>query len=172
MSRVEIGGSFTLTDHDGNLVSEATYRGRYMMIFFGFTRCRKVCPETLGKMSRVLERLGEGAKAFAPLYITVDPERDDPDTMKAFLRAGFPRFTGLTGSPEQINATRAAFRVFAQKAADEDDAHGYAVPHSALVYITDREGRYLFHFNDGVQEEKAVSMLTELPILRSPARPA
>jgi protein SCO1/2 len=162
MKRVSVGGAFELTDHDGRPVSNETYRGLYMMIFFGFTHCRKVCPETLGKMSRVLDGLRDAAEAFAPLYITVDPERDNPATMKAFLEAKFPRFTGLTGTPERIGETRTAYRVFAQKAADDEDPEGYAVPHSALVYITDRDGKYLFHFNDGVPEEKVATRLRDL----------
>lgn len=161
-SRVKIGGAFELTDHHGRTVRESSYRGRYMMIFFGFTHCRKVCPETLGKMSQVLEMIGNQADDFVPLYITVDPERDDPATMKAFLEANFPRFTGLTGKREQIDAVRSAYKVFAQRAPDEEDPEGYAVPHSALVYITDREGRYVMHFNDGAPVEKIVSGLHAL----------
>lgn len=158
-NRVKIGGAFELIDHHGQHVTDRTYRGRYMMIFFGFTHCRKVCPETLGKMSDVLDRLGSRAEAFAPLYITVDPERDDPPRMKEFLETNFPRFTGLTGSKEQIDAVRSAYKVFAQRAPDEDDPEGYAVPHSALVYITDRSGQYLTHFNDGAPTEKVVRAL-------------
>lgn len=158
-SRVKIGGDFELTDHNGQAVSHLTYRGRFMMIFFGFTHCRKVCPETLGLMSAVLDTLASRADDFAPLYITVDPERDDPATMKAFLAGKYPRFTGLTGSKEQIESVRRAYKVFAQRAPDEDDPEGYAVPHSALVYITDRAGNYAMHFNDGSVEGAIVAAL-------------
>jgi len=162
ISLVKIGGAFELTDHHGQHVSDRTYRGRHMMIFFGFTHCRKVCPETLGKMSEVLDRLGSRAEAFAPLYITVDPERDDPQRMRAFLEANFPRFTGLTGNKEQIDAVRSAYKVFAERTPDEEDPEGYAVPHSALVYITDRAGQYVTHFNDGAPIEKIVSRLNSV----------
>lgn len=161
-SRVKIGGGFNLTDHHGQSVSDRTYFGRHMMIFFGFTHCRKVCPETLEKMSDVLDRLGRRAEAFAPLYITVDPERDDPPRMKVFLETNFPRFTGLTGSKEQIDTVRSAYKVFALRAPDEEDPEGYSVPHSALVYVTDRTGRYLTHFNDGALVEKIIEGLNTI----------
>ncbi len=162
VSRVRVGGSFSLTDHDGRAVTDATYRGRFMMIFFGFTHCRKVCPETLGKLTKVLDQLGDAAERFAPLYITVDPERDDPPTMKAFLRSSYPRFTGLTGSKDKIDAVRQAYKVYAEKAPDEEDPEGYAVPHSALVYITDQDGAYCQHFNDGASEATMVHRLESL----------
>lgn len=159
MSRVQIGGSFELTDHKGNHVTAETYRGRHMVIFFGFTHCRKVCPETLGKLSRALDALGDEAGRFAPLYITVDPERDDPQTMRAFLEQDYPRFTGLTGSPDAIARAKTAYKVYAAKAPDEEDPAGYSVPHSALVFLTDADGRYVTHVNDGAPVEAIVDKL-------------
>lgn len=162
MTHVKVGGSFRLTDHFGRAVTDEDYRGRLMMIFFGFTRCRKVCPETLQKLSMILDRLGETARQFAPLYITVDPERDDPITMRTFLEQRYPRFTGLTGSAAEIEQVKSAYRVFATRAQDDEDPHGYSVPHSALVFITDRSGRYLTHFNDGADPQCMHDRLLEL----------
>lgn len=161
-SKVTIGGSFSLTDHFGRQVSDLDYRGRLMMIFFGFTHCRRVCPETLAKLSLVLDGLGANASRIAPVYITVDTERDDTATMQAFLEVRYPRFTGLTGSREAIDQVRAAYKVYAEIAPDEEDLEGYAVPHSALVYITDEDGQYLTHFNDGAPPEKIVARLSSI----------
>src|SRR5882762_1597942 len=96
-SRPPVGGSFQLVDHHGRAVTEASYHGRFALLFFGFTHCCVVCPRALTKLSGVLDALGPLADRVQPLYITVDPERDTPDVMRAFLQA-YPRFTGLTGS--------------------------------------------------------------------------
>src|SRR5580658_8930024 len=105
------GGSFELIDHHGRSISDRSYRGRYALIFFGFTNCRIVCPRVLKKLCGVLETIGSLADRFEPLYITVDPERDTAEVMRAFLRS-YPRFTGLTGSREQIDTAKRVFRVF------------------------------------------------------------
>ena len=112
-----IGGSFSLIDHDGQDVSDETYRGQYILIFFGFTNCRVVCPRALAKLSIVLDFLGPLAGRIRALYVTVDPERDTPHAMRAFLQS-YPRFTGLTGSRQQIDCIKKAFRVFAQRVDD------------------------------------------------------
>src|SRR4051794_22059838 len=96
--------SFALTDHDGRNVSEADYCGRFMLVYFGFTHCRAVCPRALTRLSDTLAALGATADRVAPLYISVDPARDTPGVMKAYLQQRFPRFTGLTGTQEQTDA--------------------------------------------------------------------
>jgi protein SCO1/2 len=88
---------FELIDHDGNPVTNESYLGRHALVFFGFTNCKAVCPRALGQLSSVLDELGDRANGIVPLYVTVDPERDSPEVMKAFLTENFPRFTGLTG---------------------------------------------------------------------------
>jgi len=112
------------------------------LVFFGFTHCRIVCPRALGKLCRVLDDLGPLAERVQPLYVTVDPERDTPAVMREFLGRSYPRFTGLTGSPAQIDAAKAAFRVFARRVADPDSPGGYAMPHTAIAYLLDEAGRY------------------------------
>ncbi|WP_439400046.1 SCO family protein (plasmid) [Bradyrhizobium sp. PMVTL-01] len=146
-----IGGSFRLIDHDGRNVSDETYRGHYVLIFFGFTHCRVVCPRALAKLSAVLDSLGPLADRIRPIYVTVDPERDTPDAMRSFLQL-YPRFTGLTGSREQVDRAKKAFRVFAQRdpAADGE----YAVPHTAITYVMDPRGRFVCHFTDALSAEE------------------
>ena len=107
---------FDLIDHDGNHVTNERYAGNYVLMFFGFTHCKMVCPRALAKLSDVLDSLGERAERITALYVTVDPERDTADVMKAFLTQHYPRFTGgATGSLEAIESAKKRFRVFARK---------------------------------------------------------
>ena len=150
--------SFCLIDHDGRNVSDETYRGHYVLIFFGFTHCRVVCPRALAKLSAVLDSLGPLADRMRPIYVTVDPERDTPDAMRLFLQS-YPRFTGLTGSREQIDRAKNAFRVFAQRVDDPAGNGGYAVVHTAITYVMDPRGRFVSHFTDALSAEEQASRL-------------
>ena len=156
-----IDGRFDLVDHDGREVSEKTYRGSWMLVYFGFTHCRAVCPRTLSKLSDSLERIGDCSAQIVPLYITVDPERDTPEVVRAFLAERYPRFTGLTGSAEQVNAAKAAYRVFSQRGADSVDADGYAMPHSAMTYVIDPQGDCVDHFPDVADAQEIARRLQE-----------
>ena len=153
---------YALTDHHGRAVSEATFRSSHQLIFFGFTHCRGVCPRALSKLSVVLERLGPVADRIQPLYISVDPERDTPEVMRAFLQDAYPRFLGLTGTQAACEDARAAFRVFAGHGPDPDDAEGYAVPHTAITYLLDTEANYLAHFPDVIDAEQLETRLRAL----------
>jgi len=156
-----IGGSFRLIDHDGCEVSDETYRGRHVLIFFGFTNCKVVCPRALTKLTAALDSLGPLADRIQPIYITVDPERDTAAAMRAFLRS-YPRFTGLTGSREQIDHVKSAFRVFAQRRDDQASAGGYVVPHTAITYLVDPSGELAAHFSDALSAEEIAARLTSL----------
>jgi protein SCO1/2 len=157
-----IDGRFELTDHHGAAVSNEAYRGRYVLVFFGFTHCRVICPQALARISSALEALGPMADDLTALYISVDPERDSPAVMKAFLERRYPRFIGLTGSREQVDAAKQAFRVFAQARADDEDPDGYAVPHTAFTYVLGPDGCYLTHFPDHVDADTMAGCLREL----------
>lgn len=110
----------------------------------------------------MLDALGPLAETVAALYVTVDPERDTPAVLRAFLETSHPRFTGLTGSPPQIEEAKRAFRVFARRVADADDPDGYAVPHTAITYLLDPSGRYAAHFPDVLDEGEMVERLRAL----------
>lgn len=157
-----IENRFALVDHHGRPVTEATYRGRMLLIYFGFTHCRVVCPRSLGKLSAVLEALGPAAAAITPLYITVDPARDTPEVMKTYLETSFPRFTGLSGSAEEIDAAKRAFRIFAQRKENPKDPEGYDMPHTAISYLIAPDGQYLAHFIDGVEAQVIAEKLGTL----------
>lgn len=158
-ARAPIEGRFTLTDHFGNEVSEQSFLGKHQVVFFGFTNCHMVCPRALGKLSEVLDRLGDAADRIQPLYISVDPERDSPEVMRDYLQARAPRFLGLTGTVEQAKAAQESFRVFARRAADPLDPEGYAVPHTAVTYVLDADGDFLTHFPDTVGADRMVEAL-------------
>jgi protein SCO1/2 len=153
---------FELVDHDGTPVTNESYLGRYALVFFGFTHCKAVCPRALGKLSAVLDQLGEHADGLVPLYVTVDPERDSPEVMKAFLGANFPRFTGLTGSREQVDQAKQQFRVFAARRADPNDPEGYIVPHSAITYVLGPSGTFITHFTDATEPSVMATELKRL----------
>jgi protein SCO1/2 len=162
LARRYVNGTFDLIDHDGRAVSEQTYRGKHVVLFFGFTHCKMVCPRALSRLSVVLDRLGPLADSIQPLYVTVDPQRDTPEVMKEFLSSAYPRFTGLTGSGEQIEVAKKSFRVFATEAADPDNPDGYQMPHTAFTYVLGPDGTYLTHFSDAVDEDELVARLSSI----------
>jgi protein SCO1/2 len=121
-----IGGAFCLVDHNGQPVTERTYFGQFVLVFFGFTHCRVVCPRTLSMLSRTLEAIGTRSSQVQALYVTVDPERDVPQVLRKFLERSYPRFTGLTGELTQVEAMRSLYRVFAER---RDESNGdYQMP--------------------------------------------
>lgn len=138
-----------------------------MLLFFGFTHCRLVCPAALARLSRVIDRLGPLASRIQPLYISVDPERDTPTVMKEFLEANYPRFTGLSGSAEYIDHIKSRYKVFAKRAPDPDDTDGYQMPHTAFTYLIGPDGRYIAHFTDAIEDDELFDRLGG--ILRSGA---
>ena len=154
--------NLNFVDHFGRPVTLADYAGRHQLVFFGFTNCRMVCPRALGRLTDVLIQLGPMADAFTPLYVTVDPERDSPEVMRKFLKTTAPRFTGLTGSTEQVTAAKQAFGVFTRRAADPVDPEGYAMPHTALTYVLDPDGKYVASLGDGLDPDQMTVRLREL----------
>ncbi|HKR90138.1 MAG TPA: SCO family protein [Phenylobacterium sp.] len=139
---------FDLIDFNGAPATPATYAGRHLLVFFGFTHCKVVCPRALSRISIALDLLGPDAEKIQPIYITVDPARDTPAVMKAFLSERYPRFIGLTGGAEAVEQARKAFKVFASIRRDPKDPDDYDVPHSALTYLIGPNGAYLAHFLD------------------------
>lgn len=143
-TKTVIGGPFALTDQNGKRVTDADFRGRYTLVFFGFTNCPDVCPTTLSILSEVLGKLGPKADRVVPIFITVDPERDTPEALKSYLASFGPRFVGLTGTSQEIAAVAKAYRVYYQK---RDMGGGaYAVDHSSVIYLMDGEGKFIGHY--------------------------
>ena len=150
--------TFALTDHHGNPVTHHSYRGRWQLVFFGFTHCKAVCPRALQRLSATLDDLHDIAAQITPLYITVDPDRDTPDVMKNFLHT-YLHFTGLTGTTTDIDHARTAFRVYARRKDDPHDPDGYAMPHTALTYLLSPQGHYVEHYPDTMPQEELTTRL-------------
>jgi protein SCO1/2 len=153
--------AFSLVDYSSRPVTEKDFRGRFLLVYFGFTHCRVVCPRTLTLLSSVLQELATAAQAIQPLYITVDPQRDSPEVMRVFLESRFPAFLGLTGAAENIDAAKSEFRVFAERKSDPFDADGYVVPHSATAFLVAPDGTYLAHFPDALSRDEIVRRIRQ-----------
>lgn len=147
---------FDLLDHNGRQVSETTFLGQHALLFFGFTRCRVVCPRALAKLSAALDRLSPSADKIAVLYVTLDPDRDDPETMRKFL-APWPRILGLTGDAGRIDAARVRFRVFARR--EEQGGDDHRIAHSAFTHLLDPAGRHVDHWGDHLSEDEVARRL-------------
>ncbi len=139
-----IGGPFELTDQDGRTVGDRDLKGRPFLVFFGFTHCPDVCPTTLFEVSEVLRALGPEADRVNALFVTVDPERDTPGQLKDYLSSFDPRLRGLTGDAAAVAAMTKAYRVYVKKVPQEN---GYTMDHTAIVYLMDKDGRFVAPFN-------------------------
>jgi protein SCO1 len=157
-----IGGPFSLTDTDGKTVTDQDFRGRYMLVFFGFTHCPDICPAELQVIAQALDQLGDKAKKVVPIFITVDPGRDTPQAMAEYLKSFGPKFVGLTGSPEAIAAAAKAYRVVYSKVKNKDSSGNYSIDHSALAYLMDPDGQYAIHFAYGTSAQEITEKLNKL----------
>ncbi|GLH78631.1 copper-binding protein [Bradyrhizobium sp. SSBR45G] len=152
-----IGGPFQLTDQSGAVVTEKSLEGRPTLIFFGFTHCPDVCPTSLFEISEVLRAMGKDADGVNAYFISVDPERDNPATMKDYLSSFDSRLKGLTGDPEVLAKVLTEYRVYAKKVPLKDG--DYTMDHTALVYLMDRSGRFVAPFNLKRTPEEAAADL-------------
>lgn len=138
----QIVSKFALVDQTGKRVTEADFDGRWQLVYFGYTNCPDVCPTTLAYLSSVLDRLGDKVDRVAPIFITVDPERDIPAAMAAYVAAFSPRLTGLTGTEDEIAKAERAFRVYSQRSAAPGSADGYEMAHSSFIYLMTPKGGF------------------------------
>ena len=162
MGQALIGGPFTLTDHTGKRVTDQDFRGRSMLVLFGFTFCPDVCPSALQVMSAALDRLGPKADRFVPILITVDPERDTPVQLASYVQSFHPRLVGLTGTPAEIDAVVKAYRVYVRKVADPKSSAGYSIDHTSLIYVMGPDGAYVTHFAHTTNADAMAERLAKL----------
>lgn len=127
-----VGGPFSLIDGDGRRVTEADFKGKWLMIFFGYTFCPDACPTALGAMAEAMDRMGPEAEQIQPIFITIDPERDTPQVMKTYVGNFGPKIVGLTGTSEDIAQVAQAFRVYYKKAGEGAD---YLMDHSTAILV-------------------------------------
>ena len=140
-----IGGPFQLTDQAGQTVTDQDIKGRPSLIFFGFTHCPDVCPTSLFEISEVLKAMGKDADRVNAYFVSVDPERDTAKAMQEYLSSFDPHLKGLTGGPEAVAKMLSAYRVYARKVPLKDG--DYTMDHTALIYLMDRDGRFVSPFN-------------------------
>ena len=152
---------FALTDHNGKARTLADFKGKVVVLFFGFTQCPDVCPTTLADMAQVKNRLGKKADELQVLLVTLDPQRDTPAVLSQYVPGFDPTFIGLTGTPEEIAKTAKEFKVFYQKVAGKT-ATSYSLDHTAASYVFDREGRVRLFVRYGTEVDKTVSDLNLL----------
>ena len=157
-------GSFSLVDHTGQPVTDVDYRGRFLLIFFGYTFCPDVCPVDLQIVSKAVDALGKSATHVQPIFITVDPERDTADVLTHYVSHFHPRLIGLTGTPEQIAMAAQNYVVIYIKAMEAssnvDDEHAqYLVDHSALIYLLGPDGRFRAAFSHGTDPHKIAAAI-------------
>jgi protein SCO1/2 len=170
----EFGGSFSLTDQYGTRRTDMDFRGKYMLIFFGYTYCPDVCPTTLAVEKEALDKLGALANRIVPIFITVDPKRDTPDKLKSYLSSfdasqpsTRPNFVGLTGTDEEIAKAAKAYRVYYRAHLDGfmAGAAGYSIDHTGDVYLMSPEGKFVAYYSQGILSDE---MAADLMVKTSP----
>ncbi|MGY3031882.1 protein SCO1/2 [Bradyrhizobium sp. USDA 4354] len=152
-----IGGPFQLTDQNGKTVTDKSLKGKPTLIFFGYTHCPDVCPTSLFEISEVLRAMGKDADKVNAVFISVDPERDTPATIKDYLSSFDPRLQGLSGDPAETAKVITSYRVYAKKVPTKDG--DYTMDHTALIYLMDRDGRFVSPFNLKRTPEEAAADL-------------
>lgn len=151
---ITLGGPFSLIDETGARVTNETFRGRFMLIYFGFTYCPDVCPTELAKMAAALDLLGDAAEEVVPILITVDPERDTPAALAQYTDLFHPRLIGLTGTEAEIAAAARAYRAYYAKVRTGQAPDEYTMDHSAFIYLMGRRGEFVALFNPETTAEQ------------------
>jgi cytochrome oxidase Cu insertion factor (SCO1/SenC/PrrC family) len=146
VGKAAIGGPFELIDQDGHIRTERDFRGKWTLVYFGYTYCPDVCPTTLQDMATALRRLGPKSRQIVPVFITLDPDRDHPDVLRKYLSAFGPEFTGLTGTPKEIISVAHAYRVYFAKRPLAGG--GYSVDHASAIYLMNPQGQFVTILDD------------------------
>jgi len=156
-NREPIGGPFTLVDQHGKRRTDADFRGKLMLVYFGFTACADVCPTDLQQIGAAIEKLGASGDAVQPLFITLDPATDTPKRLAAYVPSFHPRLLGLSGSAAAVDEAARAYRVYYKKVPGAKASE--AVDHSAFIYLMDRDGKYLGFFPPGTPADRMVQVM-------------
>ncbi len=158
----EIGVDYSLTNHEGETVTRADFQGLYRLYYFGFTFCPDICPTSLATMTQALDRLEraqpEAAARIQPIFITIDPERDDVAALADYVSHFHPRLIGLTGSQEQIDAVAKGFRIFAQKT-DDRGGDDYLMDHTSAFVLMGPDGKFIRLFTHGTPPQEMAEAL-------------
>jgi cytochrome oxidase Cu insertion factor (SCO1/SenC/PrrC family) len=159
-ARGPIGGPFALVDHTGTPRTDADFRGKLLVIYFGYTYCPDICPGDLLAISQALESLGPTARQVQPIFITVDPERDTVEHLADYVSAFHPSLVGLTGAPDAIRKVATAYKAYYAKV-EGADHKGYVVDHTAFIYLVGKEGQYLGFLPPSTAPERLAEVITQ-----------
>ncbi len=162
ISNVTIGGPFTLSEPDGKTVTDQTYRGKWLLVYFGYTFCPSSCPTTLLEIATALKALGADAAKVQPLFITIDPQRDTPDVMRQYTRSFDPRIVGLIGTPQQLAAVAHEYGAYYVRHNIGPGAEDYVMDHSTYLYLMDPGGKYVRAFDSTVSADGIAEALRKL----------
>lgn len=158
-NREPIGGAFTLSDQAGSARTDADFRGRLLLVYFGFTTCPDICPTDLQEITLALDALGADGDVVQPLFVTLDPTRDTPAHLAEYVKGFHPRLVALTGSADSIQATAAAYRVYHRRVVTGPKPDDYTIDHSAFIYLIGRDGQYLGFFPPGTPADRMTGMI-------------
>mgnify|MGYP001404482610 CR=1 FL=1 len=162
VGKAQVGGPFSLVDHTGRRVSETNFRGKHMLVYFGFTYCPDVCPLGLQVMSAALDQIGDAAQRVTPVFVSVDHERDTPEQLKLYMSSFHKSFVGLTGSAEEIAAVAKAYRVYYKKVEDKKSTAGFTVDHTSIIYLMDAKGEFVTHFTHATSVDALAQALRKV----------
>ena len=153
-----IGGAFTLTDNTGKHVTDQDFHGKYTLVFFGFTSC----PAGLQLIAGALEKLGTKARRITPIFISVDPQRDTPEKLTAYVKNFDIRLVGLTGTPEEIAAVAKAYKVYYAKVPSKERPDDYTMDHTSIIYVMDPKGEFVTRFTTATSVDEMAAKLGKL----------
>lgn len=167
--KAQVGAPFTLTGASGKQmgkrVSLADFRGKLVLLYFGYTSCPDVCPTDLLALAQTVKSLGKAGDAVQPVFITLDPARDTPEVLRGYAAAFHPRLIALTGSEDDIRRIATAYKVFYEKVSydkkSSERADTYMIDHAAFTFLLDRNGKYVMFFPPGTPPERMVVMVRE-----------
>ena len=158
--RGHVGGPFTLIDQTGKPRSDTDFRGKLLLVFFGYTTCPDICPTELMQIGLAVDRLGAASDQVQPLFISVDPARDTPSVLAPYVAQFHPRLIGLTGTPEQVRAVADAYKAYYAKYLSPDGAV-YLIDHTGFVYLMGRSGEYLGFFPPDTSADRMVEVIRQ-----------
>ncbi|HTP92189.1 MAG TPA: SCO family protein [Xanthobacteraceae bacterium] len=160
--RGHVGGPFTLIDHTGKQRTDADFRGKLLIVYFGYTTCPDICPTELMQIGLAVDKLGAAGDEVQPLFISVDPERDTPAVLAPYVAQFHPRLIGLTGTPQQIRSVADSYKAYYAKYTPPDGAI-YLIDHTGFVYLVGRDGQYAGFFPPGTTADRMIEII--LPLL-------
>lgn len=159
---VTVGGPFTLTAPDGTIVTDQTYRGKWLLVYFGYTSCPDSCPTTLLEIATALGKLGPDAAKVQPIFITIDPQRDTPEVLGEYTQSFDPRIVGLTGTPHEIDTVAQAYGAYFVRRQTGPGARDYLMDHSIYIYLMNPQGKFVRAFDTDWSGDRIAAAVREV----------